>query len=428
MPQCSNVPLKTILHNPPPANEVMFAAKMSSSGHIHRNLIEAVETALRKIFVERRYADHVIEQLLKQNPKWGSRDRRFIAETTYDIVRWWRKILYCGNMAEDDELLFQKSIFTWLLLQHQSLPHWMNLKMDTDSVYSRAAEAEKIRSIRESIPDWLDQFGEEESGLNWNEEIHALNEQARVVLRVNTIRCSRKDLQDELKEADVSTEEIVGLPDALLLNRRMNVFKLVAFKQGKFEVQDASSQWVAPFVDVTPGMRVIDACAGAGGKTLHLAALMKISGHIIAMDTEQWKLDELKKRARRAGATNIETRLIDSSKVIKRLHQSADRVLLDVPCSGLGVLRRNPDAKWKLSPEYLIKVRQLQQDILDRYAPMVKPGGKMIYATCSILSSENQNQVSAFLSRNSGFMLEEEKQILPSAGFDGFYMARMIRK
>jgi 16S rRNA (cytosine967-C5)-methyltransferase len=401
---------------------------MGSSGHIHRNLIEAVETALRKIFVERRYADHVIEQLLKQNLKWGARDRRFIAETTYDIVRWWRKILYCGNMAEDDELLFQKSIYTWLLLQHQSLPHWMNLNMDADSVYSRAAEAEKFRAIRESIPDWLDQLGEEESGSRWDEEIHALNEQARVVLRVNTIRCSTKELQDELKAADVSAGEIDGLPDALLLNRRMNVFKLPAFKQGKFEVQDASSQRVAPFAEVTPGMRVIDACAGAGGKTLHLAALMKITGHIIAMDTEQWKLDELKKRARRAGATNIETRLIDSSKVIKRLHQSADRVLLDVPCSGLGVLRRNPDAKWKLNPEYLIRVKQLQQEILDRYGLLVKPGGKLIYATCSILPSENQHQVSAFLTRNSGFVLEEEKQIFPSAGFDGFYMARMIRK
>ena len=208
----------------------------------------------------------------------------------------------------------------------------------------------------------------------------------------------------------------------------MNVFKLPTFKEGKFEVQDASSQLVAPFTDVSPGMRVIDACAGGGGKTLHLASLMQNAGHIIAMDNDQRKLDELKRRARRAGATNIETRLIDSTKVIKRLNNSADRVLLDVPCSGLGVLKRNPDAKWKLNLDYIDRVRKIQQDILDRYSQMVKANGKLIYATCSILSSENQHQVNSFLSAHPNFALEEQKQIFPSEGFDGFYMARMTRK
>jgi 16S rRNA (cytosine967-C5)-methyltransferase len=416
-----------ILRTPSPSNDAMFAARMASSGHIHRNLIEAVEIALQKIFSEGRYADQVIEQLLKQNPKWGSRDRRFIAETSYDIVRWWRKILYCGSIAEDDELLFRKAVYTWLLLQRKSLPFWMNLKMDEASVLRRAAGAERIRALHESVPDWLDQLGEAELGIHWNKEIHALNEQAQVILRTNTLRCSRGELQEELKSAAISTEEIDGLPDALLLSRRMNVFKLDSFKQGKFEVQDASSQQVAPFVDVAPGMRVIDACAGAGGKTLHLAALMKNTGHIIATDTEQWKLDELRRRARRAGASNIEARLIDSSKVIKRLHGSADRVLLDVPCSGLGVLRRNPDAKWKLSEVDLHRVRKTQEEILERYSLLAKPRGKLVYATCSILPSENQNQVRSFLQHHNNFDLEEEKQILPSEGFDGFYMARMIR-
>ena len=141
------------------------------------------------------------------------------------------------------------------------------------------------------------------------------------------------------------------------MEERQNIFTRQQFKDGLFEVQDAGSQLIAPFIQPLSGQRVIDACAGGGGKTLHLAALMQNKGRIIALDTEAWKLDELKKRARRAGASDIiETRVIDSSKVIKRLENSADRVLLDVPCSGLGVLRRNPDAKWKLSPEFIEEV------------------------------------------------------------------------
>jgi len=174
-------------------------------------------------------------------------------------------------------------------------------------------------------------------------------------------------------------------------------------------------------------MRVVDACAGGGGKTLHLAALMKNKGRIIAMDTEDWKLDELKKRARRAGASDIiETRVIDSSKVIKRLENSADQLLLDVPCSGLGVLRRNPDAKWKLSADFIEKVKIQQLEILSQYSSMLKPGGVLVYSTCSIFPSENEKQVESFLQSEGGkFDLLEQKTLLPSAGFDGFFMARM---
>jgi 16S rRNA (cytosine967-C5)-methyltransferase len=176
-------------------------------------------------------------------------------------------------------------------------------------------------------------------------------------------------------------------------------------------------------------MRVIDACAGAGGKTLHLAALMQNKGRILALDTEEWKLKELKKRARRADASNlIETRLIDSTKAIKRLAQSADRLLLDVPCSGLGVLRRNPDAKWKLSPEFLARMHTLQQELLASYSAMVKPGGILVYSTCSILPSENRAQIDRFLAGpGKGFEFLEDEALMPSAGFDGFYMCRLRR-
>jgi len=196
-------------------------------------------------------------------------------------------------------------------------------------------------------------------------------------------------------------------------------------------VQDASSQKVAEMLDPKPGMRVIDACAGAGGKSLHIATMMENKGQLIAMDIYENKLNELKRRARRNDIFNIETRVIDSTKVIKKLIDKADKVLIDAPCSGLGVLKRNPDAKWKLQPEFLDNIRATQKELLDSYSRMVKPGGQLVYATCSILPSENEMQVKAFLSREEGkdFTLLNEEKIMPSkSGFDGFYISLLQKK
>jgi 16S rRNA (cytosine967-C5)-methyltransferase len=224
---------------------------------------------------------------------------------------------------------------------------------------------------------------------------------------------------------------VKGYPDALILEERQNIFRSAPFKAGLFEVQDASSQLVAASLAVEPGMRVIDACAGAGGKTLHLAALMENKGKIISMDLEEWKLQQTKLRARRNGIDIIERKVIEGSKTIKRLKDSADRLLLDVPCSGLGVLRRNPDTKWKLSPESIAKVQEAQQEILQSYPSMLKKGGQLVYATCSILPSENEQQVKKFLASEAGKdfdLLEEQKVFSHQSGFDGFYIARMIKK
>jgi len=249
----------------------------------------------------------------------------------------------------------------------------------------------------------------------WNKEATALNQQADVILRVNTLKTTKEKLQAELFDLDIETEAIKGYPDALKLAKRGNVFKTEVFKKGWFEVQDASSQLVGEFLDVKSGMKVVDTCAGAGGKTLHLAALMENKGQIIAMDIYENKLKELKRRAKRAGAHNIDMRVIDSTKPIKKLHNKADRVLIDAPCSGLGVLRRNPDAKWKLQPEFIERIKKkTQSEILDSYSKMVKPEGKLVYATCSILPSENQKQVKNFLNSETGknFSLVKEKKIL----------------
>ncbi|MFN8336829.1 MAG: RsmB/NOP family class I SAM-dependent RNA methyltransferase [Cyclobacteriaceae bacterium] len=393
---------------------------------IHRSTSEAIIESLKQIFQEKKYADKVIEKTLKQNPKWGSRDRKFIAETTYDIVRWYRFFRSVANAKGDD---FWTLLAVWCAAHDIQLPDWKEFdELNYAELQRKVNENHPVRKIHESIPDWLDELGEQELGSRWDKELAALNVEARVVLRVNTLKTTLPELQQKLREHEVFTHTEKNYPDALVLEQRQNVFQLPEFKEGLFEVQDAGSQYISQFTQAKSGMRIIDACAGGGGKTLHLAALIQNKGKIISMDTEQWKLDELKKRARRGGVSTVETRHIDSSKVIKRLEKSADLLLLDVPCSGTGVLRRNPDAKWKLSPEFVDSVKTAQHDILASYSDMVKPGGTLVYATCSILHSENEDQVKNFLETDSDFELNEEKRIWPSEGFDGFYMARLTRR
>lgn len=395
---------------------------------LHRNLVFATIDTLRNIFNEGAYADKEIGKALKRDKRWGARDRAFIAETTYDIVRW--KRLY-AEIAEVKEPFSRENLFrmfaVWCVLRGIDLPDWPQIEpTPTRRIKGRFDELIKIRKIRESIPDWLDALGEQELGKVWDTEIAAQNEQAPVILRTNSLQTNLNSLKGKLLDEDVIAHPVKDYPDALQLNERQNVFSTKAFQDGLFEVQDANSQLVAPFLDVQPGMRVVDTCAGAGGKSLHLAALMENKGQVIALDIYANKLKELKRRARRAGAHNIETRHIDSTKVIKKLYDTADRVLIDAPCSGLGVLSRNPDAKWKLEPEFIDKLKKTQADLLNRYSRILKADGQMVYATCSILPSENEQQVEAFLNREEGkdFTLIEDKKLLSStSGFDGFYMA-----
>ncbi len=394
---------------------------------LHRNLCFATVDGLLLIFNEGKYADKVVQTLLKRDKRWGSRDRGFVAETTYDIVRW--KRLY-AEIAEVKEPFSRDDIWrmfaVWATLKGIKLPDWKYFEgTPLRRIKGRFDELSKTRRIKQSIPDWMDELGVKELGDKiWSKEIDSLNQLAQVILRVNTLKTTKAKLKAELFDLDIETDEHKSYPDALILRERANVFTTEMFKNGHFEVQDASSQLVAPFLNVKPGMRVIDTCAGAGGKTLHLAAMMENKGQIIALDIYDHKLKELKRRAKRNGAHNIEQRHIDSTKVIKKLYNSADAVLIDAPCSGLGVLRRNPGSKWNLQPEFLDRIRKTQEEILESYSKMVKPGGQLVYATCSVLPSENQEQVAKFLEKTTEFTLVKDKKILSfEAGFDGFYMA-----
>jgi 16S rRNA (cytosine967-C5)-methyltransferase len=401
---------------------------------LHRNLVFAVIDALNLIFNEGEYADKVVQKVLKFDKRWGARDRGFIAETTYEMVRY--KRLY-AEIAEIKAPYSRSDFFrmwaVWAVLKGIKLPDWKQIEPTPERrIKGKFDELSKIRKFRESVPDWMDALCEKSLGDSlWTKEIAALNQQAEVILRTNTLKTTKDQLRKQLLEEGIVSEPIKGYPVALKLSERANVFVTQAFKDGLFEVQDASSQLVADFLDVKPGQRVVDTCAGAGGKTLHLAALMENKGQLIAMDIYGSKLKELKRRARRNGAHNIEPREIDSTKVIKKLHASADRVLIDAPCTGLGVIRRNPDTKWKLQPEFLEKITKDQQEILRNYSKIVKPDGKMVYATCSILPQENTDQVKSFLASDEGaeFTLIEERKIYASkSGYDGFYMALLQKK
>ena len=355
-----------------------------------------------------------------------------IALVTGDIMR--RLNLYCllAGVTQDEAAIAGWSLVcVWHQFYNLPLPpcpaaDLFNLK----NYESRKATARNLPALWDGCPEWLDALGEEQLGEAWPAERRALTQHPKRYLRINTLKCNFETLTQRLISERVNVRPVPGIDSALEVLNDAALFRTEAFQEGWFEQQDAGSQQIAAYLDVQPGMRVIDACAGAGGKTLHLAALMEGRGRLLALDVEQWKLDNLKLRARRAGAHNVETRLIASSKTIKRLKESADRVLLDVPCSGLGVLKRNPDAKWRDTAERLPVLMALQADILSRYSKMVKPGGMLVYATCSILPCENQDQVAKFLADQQGaFTLVRERSISPAqSGFDGFYMALIRRE
>ncbi|WP_322970773.1 RsmB/NOP family class I SAM-dependent RNA methyltransferase [Faecalibacter sp. LW9] len=394
----------------------------------YKNLFVGITDTLNNIFFEGKYADKEVERTLKSNKQWGARDRAFIAETVYDLVRW--KRLVEGAMARPlaPDTLWE-FVGTWFALDpEEKLPSWEEFsRINHKEILKRHHKSAKNQAVAESYPDWMFEVGQAELGDRWIEEAQAMNIPAPTVLRVNTLKTDRKTLQKLLKQRQIKTKVLSKYQDALELEEKTNIFRTDEFQNGFFEVQDAGSQMIAPYLRVEPGMRVVDACAGAGGKTLHLASLMNNKGQIIAMDIHEWKLKELKRRASRNDVQNIQTRLIES-KTIKKMANSADRLLIDAPCSGFGVLRRNPDAKWKLDPEFLDRIRETQAMIINDYSKIIKVGGLMVYATCSILPSENQEQVEKFLANNLNYKLINDKTYYPSeSGYDGFYMALIER-
>jgi 16S rRNA (cytosine967-C5)-methyltransferase len=401
---------------------------------IHPHLLLAAGQALEEIFFKGLHAEKVVERFLFQNKKWGARDRRFFAETVYECVRWWRRLGWLLDKEERPEecLSIVLAWREWRTEDGQEVEKLLGtsrgIRLNIDWQILRAKlKQEPPMVVAESIPDWLNEWGFAGYSERWPALLRHLNTKAPVDLRVNTLKARVEDVILRMQAEGIETLSTSKSLPTLTLPERKNVFASQAYKDGLFEVQDRGSQILGLLLPVEPGQRVIDACAGAGGKTLQLAARMENKGKIIAMDIHEWKLQELRKRASRAGASIIETRFIENSKTVKRLEESADAVLLDVPCSGLGVLRRHPDSKWKLSPDEILQHNQTQSDILRRYSKMVKPGGYLVYATCSIFKSENQDIVQSFLAEEttegrSSWSQESELIVDPvECASDGFF-------
>ena len=390
---------------------------------LHRNLALAIVATLTEIFQNNQVAERAVAAAFEAHPKWGKRDRSYVAETVYEIVRW-RRLLEFAAQDESHWAL----LAAYLARENQALPDFDEFKdFNAPWIRTRLQITEIERAVAQSIPDWLDELGARELGAHWGEEIAALNREAPVILRANTLKISRDELRAQLNELGFDTTIIEDLPDALQLVERRAVTRSELYKAGLFEIQDAASQMVAPFSAATAGMKVLDACAGAGGKTLHLAARMENQGELRALDIYPVKLDELERRAARAGA-DVQI-AIANKKSLGQLQGWADRLITDMPCSGSGTLRRQPDLKWRLSPAWLERLRATQREILTDYRDLVAPEGEIIYATCSILPSENQEQIAWFTQEFPEWELREERVISTAqTGFDGFYMARLGRR
>ncbi|MFN3951259.1 MAG: RsmB/NOP family class I SAM-dependent RNA methyltransferase [Thermaurantimonas sp.] len=403
----------------------------ASREKIYPNLIGGVLEALETTFGKDVYADKAIERLFKANRKWGARDRAFVAESVYGMVRHWRLLWY---LMGEEPTLKRRKLYKLFALYRLTTgkylppdnPIWADIFARWPEISIAWSEL-KNPNILESFPDWL--AGLISPGKDWVSLSRRLNQPAELHIRVNTLLSTREEVREILRSEGIEATPLPYSEVGLTLSERINVFRLDSFRKGLYEVQDGGSQLIVPFLDPKPGERIIDACAGAGGKSLHLAASMHNKGQIIALDIDEYKLSELRRRASRNKVDTIETRLIDTSKVIKRLRHAADKLLLDVPCTGTGVIRRNPDTKWKLREEYFQRVLSIQREILDTYTDMLRPGGTMVYATCSLIEDENQRQVDAFLKRKNGeYTLLRERQILPTEqDSDGFYMA-LIQK
>jgi 16S rRNA (cytosine967-C5)-methyltransferase len=419
-----------------------------------------------------RPADGVIDSFFRSRKYLGSNDRRFIAESVYGTLRHLRRseLLLWKSLGEQNQRIGREDgllllIVTYLISNvrderlspadirarlksgplKDSIPGLLQRLQKTE-LDSFEDTVERI-AVTHSFPDWLvrklvDQYGEAEA----ERLCGSLNEQATTTLRVNTLKGSMEECQEALRREGVETVRTSLSPFGLAVAKRINMFQLASFREGLFEVQDEGSQLLPLFVDPKPTVRILDACAGAGGKTLLFSALMKKRGEIVATDVHNRRLEELRKRARRAGAFNIRPRLVKQiSDLWKDSSSSFDTVFIDAPCSGLGTIRRNPGLKWTVTEESIRELSKKQKRLLDESAPLVKVGGRLVYATCTLLHEENEEVIEEFLVSHPRFQIVDPSEYLQKwnlvrlasgkyvklmphrDGTDGFFFAMLQR-
>ncbi len=396
-------------------------------------------------------ADAIIRKFFLNRKYLGAKDRRFIADAYFGTIKNWRRLeSLVVDCFEDQTITATRTLAAYSIAYldesaettratFAEIPR--NEPLATDALIrlaDREREEARLASLpldeqlgsRYSYPTWFvsrvrEEYGEEVV----TQLLLTLNGEAPTSLRANTLITDRDALTKELRGEGCETAFSQIAENAIILEKRVNVFGLDSFRRGAFEVQDEASQLVAPLAGIRKtAIKALDACAGAGGKTLHLSALMKNHGEIFASDVDDWKLDELKLRSRRSGAQNI--RIVKQADKIKFLGEDKsgwfDLVLLDVPCTGSGTVRRNPGIKWLLTEQMLDELVQKQRTILEENASFVKLGGTLLYATCSVLKEEGEAQLKWFTGQHPEFQLEETLRTHPELdGCDGFFAARM---
>ncbi|MCP4120392.1 MAG: RsmB/NOP family class I SAM-dependent RNA methyltransferase [Bacteroidetes bacterium] len=391
---------------------------------IYPPLLSEVRHGLRQIFEQNQPADkHLLT--VSRNRKFGSRDRRFIYGHIYDIIRYKRFFEHITNLHSTATIpVYDQWIIINTLRQFSEapgsehmLPAESTLMADWNTLL---ADMDIPEIIRQSFPDWMWELGSAEYGNQWPALAASLNSPASTYLRVNTLRSQPERIAAQLSKQNIETEFIAGT-DAMLMKGKHKLTNNPLYTKGHFEFQDIASQQVAIYSDVEPGMLVIDACAGAGGKSLQLSALMQNEGKLLASDKYPERLKQLEFRAERAGVRNV--RLIGQVGLLDYKGQ-ADRVILDVPCSASGTIQRKPEIKWNVTRTSLNELLDVQASILQTYSSLIKSDGLITYATCSVFRCEGEEQVSKFLENNPEFKLIKEKRFYPETDHsDGFYIA-----
>ncbi|MEZ5829669.1 MAG: RsmB/NOP family class I SAM-dependent RNA methyltransferase [Dongiaceae bacterium] len=370
-------------------------------------------------------ADRATASFFRNRRYIGAKDRREVLDRAYAVLRrraaldWW--IEKSGQAPQDRDRA--RLIASLALLDGWTAdriagsfdggPYRPESLDDAErriakSVAGKAIETpEQPSGVRNEYPDWIAPYLERRFGARLDEEMRAAIGTASTDLRVNTLKATRDEAIAALQREGVAAAPTALSPVGLRVEGRPPLATMQVFKDGLIEVQDEGSQLVALLADARPGMRVADFCAGAGGKTLAMAARMQNKGKIVACDVLEGRIERAAVRFTRAGVHNVERKALSSERDqwVKRHAGTFDRVLIDAPCSGTGTWRRNPDAKWKLTAQDLAELTQIQRNILDSAWRLVKPGGRLIYATCSLLAEENEAQVEAFLAAHADFKL-----------------------
>jgi len=386
---------------------------------MHPNaLLDCCTELLKQVLKFDHPADMVVSRYFREM-RLGPRERGTVAETIYGVLR--KKNLYV-YMAQHGSGVPERrlAILGFAAPRDYLLGALTDQERDWLERCDQVQPADLMELHRHNLPQWLVEPLKTQLGADFWPLVESLNAPAGLDLRVNTLKDKRAEVQKELGRAAIKTVATPYSPWGLRLEGKPQLANVDAFKRGAIEVQDEGSQLLALLVDAKRGEMVVDFCAGAGGKTLALGALMRTTGRLYAFDTSAHRLAALKPRLARSGLSNVHPVAIahERDERIKRLAGKIDRVLVDAPCSGLGTLRRNPDLKWRQSPKAIEELTAKQTAILQSAARLVKPGGRLVYATCSILQDENEAIAEAFSAANPGFAPLEAGPLLTHLGVE----------